>query len=449
MPNRLLLALSALLAAILCPALAASAAPRAERDPLPAATPASVGLSAERLDALSRHFEDEVARGNASGYVLLVARHGKLVYARPIGKRDLEKDLPMTLDTRFRLASMTKPVTSVAVLMLYEEGRLLLDDPVSRYLPEFAHPRVYTGTDADGNLQTEPARREITIRDLLTHSAGLGYGPGFDRGHPLAKAYGAASFAPGTLADRVQAIAKVPLYFHPGEGWRYSLAHDVLGRLVEVVSGQSFPDFLQARLFTPLGMTHTAFAIDAADVPTLATMYTHGGAETGLKRSEAAWLGDPTDRTRVPSGGGGLISTAGDYLRFAQMLLNGGSFGGRQYLSPVTVGLMTSNQVPVDALQKYFGADSVGLGYGLGVGVEVDTRRAPQADCPGDFSWGGVFDTHWLASPRTGLVAVLLRQLDPTGNKSEPRTDYEFRNLLFASVTSPAGGSKLVCMDTP
>jgi CubicO group peptidase (beta-lactamase class C family) len=426
------------------PAVAASASP------LPSADPASVGLSAERLDRLARHFEGEAARGYSAGYVLMVARNGRLAYARAIGQRDVEKKLPMTLDTRFRIASMTKPVTAVAVLMLYEEGRFLLDDPVSRYLPEFADSKVYTGVAADGSLKTEPARRPITIRDLLTHQSGLGYGPGFDRSTPLAKVYAGVNFAgPGTLAEKVQALGSLPLYFQPGEGWRYSYSFDVLGRLVEVVSGQSFPDFLRTRLFGPLGMRNTGFTIAAAERQLLATLYTHGGNATGIKRSDPPWLSDPTEPARTPSGGGGLISTAGDYLRFAQMLVNGGTLDGHQVLSPTSVALMTSNQVPIDALQKYFGADSVGLGYGLGVAVEVDARHAYHAACIGDFYWGGILDTHWIASPRTGLVGVLLHQLDPTGNQSPPRTDYEFKNLLFATLTAGPGSTPATCMALP
>lgn len=418
--------------------------------PLPPAAPASVGLSAERLDRLAAHFEGETKRAYSAGYVLMVARHGKLAYARAIGQRDVEGRVPMTLDTRFRIASMTKPVTAVAVLMLYEDGRFLLDDPVARYLPAFANARVYTGVDADGSLKTEPARRAITIRDLLTHTSGLGYGPGFDRNTPLAKAYAAVNLAgPGTLADKVETLAGLPLYFQPGDGWRYSYSYDVLGRLVEVVSGQSLPDFLQARLFGPLKMQSTGFTIAAADRPLLASLYTHGGAATGIKPSNPPWLTDPSQPSRTPSGGGGLISTAGDYLRFAQMLVNGGSLDGRRLLSPTTVALMTSNQVPVDALQKYFGADSVGLGYGLGVAVEVDARRAYHAACVGDFYWGGIFDTHWVGSPRTGLVAVLLHQLDPTGNQSPPRTDYEFKNLLFAALTSTPDDGLAGCLSGP
>jgi CubicO group peptidase (beta-lactamase class C family) len=406
--------------------------------PLPRARPASVGLSAERLQRMTDYFRAEAAKGVAGGYVLAVSRYGKLVYSSTVGYRDIEHKIPMTLDTRFRIASMTKPVTSVAVLMLYEEGRFLLDEPVARYLPEFAHPRVYTGTDAQGNFTTEPARRDITIRDLLTHTSGLGYAPFFDLQTPLAQVYGSLQLAPpGTLAEKVRLIAGMPLYFHPGESWRYSYANDVLGRLVEVVSGMPFERFLDERLFVPLKMQATGFYVPSAARPLLATVYKHG-PDGGLQPSDLGWLrdlGDPSDATHWPSGGGGLFSTAGDYLRFAQMLANGGSLDGRQYLSPVTVALMTANHVAEDAQLKFWGPNSTGLGYGLGVAVEIDTRHAWQAGFAGDYSWGGLLDTHWIVSPKTGIVAVLLAQLDPSGNKTPQRTYYDFRNLLFATVS--------------
>jgi CubicO group peptidase (beta-lactamase class C family) len=395
-------------------------------------TPAAAGMSVERLDHMRDHFRAEVERNSAAGYVIMVARAGKLVYSTAIGMRDRARRQPMTLDTRFRLASMTKPVTAVAVLMLYEEGRFHLDDPVARFLPEFANPRVFTAVDPQGALVTEPAKEPITIRHLLTHTAGLGYIG--DTSTPLGKVYDALLLTPNrTLADAVRAIASVPLYYQPGAGWRYSYADDVLGRLVEVVSGMPFERFLRARLFDPLGMTHTGFSVPESTLALLATVYRH--TATGeLEPSDLSIFGSPADPNRPPSGGGGLISTAGDYLRFTQMLANGGSFEGKRYLSPVTVNLMTSNHVPEDAMFKFWGANSRGLGYGLGVGVLIDAVSSPQAGFNGDYSWGGLWDTHWLVSPRTGIVAVLLTQVDPRSNSSPQRTDPDFRNLLFASV---------------
>jgi CubicO group peptidase (beta-lactamase class C family) len=241
----------ALNAAVLCCAPLALAAGRAaEPPPLPATTPAAAGMSAARLELMSAHFRADVAQQIAAGYVLLVARDGKLVYASTIGLRDREHGLPMTLETRFRIMSMTKPITAVAVLMLYEEGRIQAADPVAQYLPEFGAARVYTGSDEQGAIQSEPAQRPITIRHLLTHTAGLGYGPLFDSTSPLGKLWSSLQVdLPEPLAEKIRALAKLPLYSQPGEEWRYSYSFDVLGRLVEVVSGMPFDQFLKTRLF--------------------------------------------------------------------------------------------------------------------------------------------------------------------------------------------------------
>ncbi len=417
--------------------LAMSAHAAAAPTPLPTARPETVGMSSARLESMTGYFRAAAAAHTAAGYVLMVARNGRLVDAEAVGYRNIEAGQPMTLDTRFRIASMSKPITTVAVLMLYEEGRFHLDDPVDRFLPEFANPRVYKGVDAQGAMLTEPARRGITIRDLLTHQSGLGYL--FDAKTPLGKAYLALKLDPhGSLADNVRLIAGQPLYFQPGEGWFYSYADDVLGRLVEVVSGKPFAQFLSERLFVPLKMNATGFYVPADARQSMVTMYRHDAA--GALQA-VAWPDDVTDPRRWPSGGGGVISTAGDYLRFAQMLANGGSLEGHQYLSPVTVDLMTHNQVAETAMVDFWGAGSTGLGYGLGVGVEIDTRHATHAGYPGDFSWGGVFDTHWVASPRTGVVAVLLTQSDPLGpdaTRQRAANDDDMMNLLFAAVTDAA-----------
>ena len=401
--------------------------------PLPVAKPESQGMSTERLERMGAFFQGEVAKETAAGYVIVVARNGKLLYSTAVGERDREQHLPMTLDTRFRIASMTKPVTMTAALMLYEQGKFHLDDPISRYLPEFKDMQVAVGMDEAGNLKTEPAKRLITIRHVMTHTAGFGYGALFDGNSPASKAWAKVGLGDGsTLAQKTAEIAKLPLNFHPGESWRYSVANDVLGRLVEAVSGMPFDDYLQQNLFNPLAMTHTGFYVQPQDVQLVAKAYKHDAAGK-LELGEFGPLSAQTKRPAFISGGGGLISTAGDYLRFAQMLANGGTFEGRQYLSPVTVALMSSNQVPADAQRLYWGESSKGLGYGLGVAPEIDIRMAPHAGMDGDYSWGGVLDTHWVASPKTGVVAVLMTQVNPLGRK-EARTDDDFRNLLFAAL---------------
>ena len=401
--------------------------------PLPVAQAETQGMSTERLERMGAFFQNEVAKETAAGYVIVVARNGKLLYSTAVGERDREQHLPMTLDTRFRIASMTKPVTATAALMLYEQGKFHLDDPLSRYLPEFKDMQVAVGMDEAGNLKTEPVKRPITIRHVMTHTAGFGYGALFDGNSPASKAWARIGLGDGaTLAQKTAEIAMLPLNYHPGEGWRYSVANDVLGRLVEVVSGMPVDDYLKQSLFNPLGMKHTDFYVQPEDVQLVAKAYKHDAAGK-LELGEFGPLSAQTKRPAFISGGGGLISTAGDYLRFAQMLANGGTFEGRQYLSPITVALMSSNQVPADAQRLYWGESSKGLGYGLGVAPEIDARIAPHAGMDGDYSWGGILDTHWVASPKTGVVAVLMTQVNPMGRK-EARTDDDFRNLLFAAV---------------
>ena len=426
---------SASVVLLLGAALATAAAAAAPKTPLPTAKPESVGMSSERLASMGEFFRRESERDSATGYVMMVARHGKLVYSAAVGLRDKENRLPMTLDTRFRIFSMTKPITSVAVLMLYEEGRFQLDDPVAKFLPAFAESRVFTGVDAAGNITTEPLKKPITIRHLLTHTSGLGYGPGYDMTTPLAKTWGGLSFAATEpAAERIRKLASTPLYFQPGSEWRYSYATDVLGYLVEVVSGVPFDRFLQTRLFDPLGMTRTGFFVAPQDLQWLAGAYRRN-AQGVLERSDVGALTAPTQRPPFTSGGGGLISTAGDYLRFAQMLANRGSFEGRRYLSPMTVELMTSNQVADDAQAKFYGEIWRCLGFGLGVSPIIDYRSAPQANRNGDYTWPGVLDTQWLVSPSTGVVAVVLAQVFRGADGKPQRTYQDMHNQVYQAIT--------------
>jgi CubicO group peptidase (beta-lactamase class C family) len=427
------------LTALLLGALLAIAAEAASiTSPLPVAKPESVGMSAPRLANMGEFFRQETERNSASGYVMMVARHGKLVYSAAVGMRDRENKLPMTLATRFRIFSMTKPVTAVAVLMLYEEGRFQLDDPVSKFLPPFADSRVYTGVDAAGNIITEPLKKPITIRHLLTHTSGLGYGPGYDQTSPLAKTWAGLNMAGiDSAAEKIRRLAGMPLYSQPGAEWRYSYASDVLGYLAEVVSGMPFEQFLKIRLFDPLRMNHTGFFLPDADVQWLAGLYRHT-VDSGLERVDGGSRSAPTKPPQFASGGAGLISTAGDYLRFAQMLANKGSLDGRQYLSPVTVELMTSNQVG-DALAKYYAASPDGdiwrcLGYGLGVSPIIDYRSAPEANRDGDYTWPGALDTNWMVSPSTGIVALVLAQNLRGPDGKTPRTYRDMHTQVYQAV---------------
>jgi CubicO group peptidase (beta-lactamase class C family) len=379
-------------------------------------------------------FKRETERDAAAGYTILVARDGKLVYSAAVGMQDRENGVPMSLDTRFRMFSMTKPVTSVAVLMLYEEGKLQLDDPVSRYLPAFADPKVFVGVDGSGKPRTEAARQPITVRQLLTHTAGLGYGPGYDQGSPIAAEWGAFNlWGPQSAEDKMRALAALPLYFHPGTEWRYSYATDVLGHLVAVVSGMPFADFLQQRLFGPLGMTRTGFFVPPADAARVATAYRRNAAGK-LERVGGALATPPTAPPTFASGGAGLLSTAGDYLRFAQMLADKGRFGGRQYLAPATVELMTSDHAPEGAQARAYGEKWRGLGFGLGVSPVIDHRHVPQANRNGDYTWPGVLDTNWMVSPSTGVVAVVLAQVARGADGQANRTYQDMHNQVYQAV---------------
>lgn len=415
--------------------LAGHAAAAGPSYPLPRAKPESVGMSSSRLAAMGEFFRQQTERDAAAGYTILVARHGKLVYSAAVGMQDRERAVPMSLDTRFRMFSMTKPVTSVAVLMLYEEGKLQLDDPVSRYLPEFAKSQVFVGADQSGKPRFEPARRPITIRHLLTHTSGLGYGPGYDQGSPIAGQWGAFSlYGPATPAEKIRQLAELPLYFQPGTEWRYSYATDVLGYLVQVVSGMPFADFLKTRIFDPLGMTRTGFFVPPSEKGLMAAAYSRDAAGK-LQRAGGPLAEPPTAPPPFASGGAGLISTAGDYLRFAQMLADKGRFEGRQYLSPNTVELMTSNQVADDAQAKAYGDIWRGLGFGLGVSPVIDFRHVPQANRNGDYTWPGVLDTNWMVSPSTGVVAVVLAQVVRGADGKPNRTYQDMHNQVYQAVT--------------
>ena len=405
---------------ILTMTLVGHTAAAAPGDPLPRAKPESVGMSSARLAAMGEFFSRETGRDAASGYAILVARNGKLIYSTAVGMQDRERAIPMSLDTRFRIFSMTKPVTSVAVLMLYEEGKLQLDDPVARYLPAFAQSRVVVGMDDAGKPRTEPVKR-----------------PGYDTTSPLAAEWAAFSlYGPQTADEKIRRLAALPLYFEPGSDWRYSYATDVLGHLVEVVSGMPFAEFLQKRLFDPLGMTRTGFFVSEADAGRVATIYRRNAAGK-LEPLQGPFAAPPTAPPPFISGGGGLLSTAGDYLRFAQMLADKGRFEGRQYLSPVTVELMTSQQVPDTAMGKAYGDTWRGLGFGLGVSPVIDFRHVPQANRDGDYTWPGVMDTNWTVSPSTGIVAIVLAQVARGADGQANRTYQDMHNQVYQAVLEP------------
>jgi CubicO group peptidase (beta-lactamase class C family) len=383
--------------------------------------PVELGLDPSRLDRLGRHFGRYVDDGRLPGWLIVVARRGHVAHVASYGMRDREDGRPVTDDTIWRLASMTKPVTSVAAMMLYEEGAFELKDPISRWLPAFSGMRVYS-SGSSLRPQTRSATEPIRVWHLLTHTAGLTYG--FHYTHPVDAMYRAAGFEWGSppdldLAGCCERWAEQPLLFEPGSEWNYSVATDVLGRLVEVVSGQSLDEFFRTRITGPLGMTDTAFWVPADRAERLAAAYMAnpaGPAAPAVAIDGSHALSPPASL----SGGGGLVGTAGDYLRFAEMLRRGGELDGVRLLSPRTVAYMARNQLPGGADLEQFGrplfAETTfdGVGFGLGLSVVTDPAKGKVLTSPGEFGWGGAFSTFFFVSPAEDLSVLLFTQLLPS-----------------------------------
>jgi CubicO group peptidase (beta-lactamase class C family) len=373
------------------------------------------GLASKRLAHIKNVFEADVSKGTIPGAVVLIARHGKLAYLEAFGFRDREKQLPMAADSIFRIASMTKPMVSVAIMMLAEEGRLRLVNPVSTYLPELKDLQVgveVTGASGEAELRLEPARREMSVQDLLCHTSGLTYG---QFGDSLVKqAYREANvFDPKqSTAEFVSKLSRLPLQNQPGEVWDYSMSTDVLGRLVEVISGRDLDAFIDARIARPLGMQDTGFMVAVENAERV--------AEPQIDPATGKRPPMPRDLTRRPaflSGGGGMVSTAPDYLRFAQMLLNGGEYEGVRILSRKSVALMTSDHLPPrvkfsSSTRAQFEESSpmaeFGQGFGLGFCVRKEQGRNPVPGSVGDFYWSGVHGTYFWVDPQEQLIGVLM-----------------------------------------
>jgi CubicO group peptidase (beta-lactamase class C family) len=402
---RLLLPLAVVVSLVAVPhgqtAATRTAAARADvaRD-LARATPESVGISSERLKRLDAGLQRFVDDGRLAGITALLARHGKLVNAMTHGKKSLAAPEAMARDTIFRIYSMTKPITGVAMLMLFEEGKWRLEDPVSRYIPEFAKLQVHAGENPDGTSKLEDARRSMTMRELMTHSAGFGYV--LNQANPVDRQIiKEQTLNPGApLQAMIEKLSKTPLLAQPGARWYYSIAVDVQGYLVEKLSGQPFDQFLRTRLFEPLGMKDTAFYVPKEKVGRLARLHRDGPGGKATPPDELS--ADISVPPAGPSGGGGLYSTADDYLRFTQMLLNGGEFGGRRYLSPRTVQMLRTNHLQADALKTV----RPGTGWGLGVRVVMDSAAAGEAMADGSFDWFGIGGTWFWIDPVTDLTFV-------------------------------------------
>jgi CubicO group peptidase (beta-lactamase class C family) len=380
------------------------------------AEPAEHGFDAARLARIDRHFGRYVEDGRLPGYLAVVTRHGEVVHLAQGGLRDVEAALPVGVDTRWRIYSMTKPVTSVAAMMLFERGEFELTDPISRWLPEFAAPRVYAkGSSAAPG--TVPATEPIRVWHLLTHTAGLTYG--FHHAHAVDGIYRRNGYEWGVpegvdLAGACEAYAAMPLVHQPGAEWNYSVATDVLGRLVEVVSGQPLDAFLAEHVFRPLGMADTGFWTDSDQ---LAALYSPAPGTGRLLRNDAMGAAFSSQPVHL-SGGGGLVSTAYDYHRFTQMLLRRGELDGVRLLSPRTVDLMTRNHLPGD-LESFgrplFAETSyVGVGFGLGFSVTVDPVAAKTLGPAGEYAWGGAASTVFWVDPVNEVTAMFFTQLLPS-----------------------------------
>lgn len=382
------------------------------------AKPESVGLSTERLQRIRPWMERYVGEGRLPGATTLVARHGQVVYCQSVGLSDVEQKTPMTAESILRFYSMSKPVTAVAVLMLYEQGFFQLDDPLGEFIPGFKDARVYvSGTGAE--MRTEPAAGPVTIHHLLCHTAGLTYG--LDNEGPVAALYRRrrTDFGPrdGTLAEVVGRLQQIPLEFEPGSRWNYSVSFDVLGRLVEVVSGLNYDQFLKQRILGPLGMKDTGFTVPAAGAHRFAALYQHT-ADNGMALNESPSSSPMIDSVQTFSGGGGLVSTLGDYFRFSELLRRKGEVDGVRLLGRKTVELMTSNHMPGDLAavgQPTFNETSYeGIGFGLGVSVMLDPARARILGTPGEYAWGGAASTAFWIDPLEDMTVIFLTQLLPS-----------------------------------
>ncbi len=386
--------------------------------------PEELGFSSARLARIPQAMQTYIERGDLAGTLTLLARHGQVFHCAATGWMDIEGQRPMQEDGIFRIYSMTKPITVTATLMLMEEGRFLLDDPLSNWMPEFAEMKVFVGA-GNGDIFTTDLARPITIRHLLTHSAGLSYG--FETGHPVDKLYQKAGLSESKSgAEFIERLCQLPLVNQPGEKFWYSMAHDVLGYLIELASGQPLEVFLQERIFAPLGMSDTGFWVPREKLSRLVTMYEPkpGG---GLKPSQQM-DSDRSIKPLVPSGGGGLLSTAADYLNFAQMLLNRGEFKGQRLLSRKTFEVLTTPHLPFPPGEI---ATDCGFSMGLGVAVLTDLSQGNRRGSLGSFGWGGAAGTRFWVDPQEDLVGILLAQTMP----GFWRAAEMFENLAYAALS--------------
>ncbi len=398
--------------------------------------PENAGFSAERLQRITAQLQGNVDRDEIPGFIATIARRGETVYYEKSGWMDIEAQKPMLDDAIFMIASMTKPITAVAAMMLYEEGYFHLNTPISKFIPAFADTPVYAGTGSEGGVYLDDREGDITFRHLFTHTAGLS--SGWDENDPIDRIYQQAQRQMegegGSLTTQgiANVLAQAPLAFQPGKHWRYSLSIDVLGALVEIIAGMPFAQFLQERIFNPLGMVDTGFWLPVDKRERLATIYGLTSPDLGLQALRE--IVPPSEMPGFTSGGGGLWSTAHDYSRFAQMLVNKGTLDGRRLLSPSTVELFSLNQCPAEALPYGFEENDIyhaGYGYSLGTRVLMDIAQSGMAGSLGEFGWDGKFHTFFWIDPVKELYGLLMFQLDMEGRHPSHN---QFKQLTYQAL---------------
>ncbi len=375
--------------------------------------PETVGFSSERLENLHALIQGEIDQKQLAGAVTILARHGKIVDYRTYGQTDIATGAPMTKEVIFRDYSMTKPVTGVAMMILYEEGKWLPSDPIAKYIPQFAHLKVFKGVDAEGKMILVDPDHPPTMRELMSHSAGFSYGNGHIVVDAMYKDQKVMQSA--NLQEMIDKLATIPLNYQPGKGWTYSVSMDIEGYIVEKLSGQTLPDFMRDHILIPLDMKDAGFFVPQEKRSRFATNYRDDPQGNFVPVQAAA--GPPADyatQPTMPSGGGGLVSTAEDYYHFAQMLGNGGEFDGKRILSPATVKLMTSNHLPQNLLTGEFGIGQhimrPGFGYGFNCAVVYDPGDAALPDGKGTFFWDGAAGTWFWVDPTNDIVFVAMIQ---------------------------------------
>ena len=422
-------------------ALLATQAPAQQPTDLTIVRPETAGFSSERLENLHALMQQAVDTKQIAGIVTILARHGKIIDYRTYGQRDMAAAAPMTKDTIFRDYSMTKPVTGVAMMILYEQGKWLPSDPISKFIPEFAHLKVYKGLDDAGKPILVDPDHAPTMRELMSHTAGFTYG--FFGNTPVDKMYqDAQPLNSANLHEFIGKLSKLPLLYQPGKGWNYSVSMDIEGYIVEKLSGQPLPDFIRDHIYKPLDMKDSGFYVPADKRSRFSAVYTTGPngelalVSAGPSGRSTEYATQPT----MPSGGGGMVSTAADYYRFAQMLLNGGQLDGKRILAPSTVRLMTSNHVPDELLTGQFGIGQMvmrpGFGYGYNCAVVFDPPAANLPEGKGTFFWDGAAGTWFWDDPTNDVVFIgmIQRMLSP----ASPNLEFQSRAAVYSALVDPA-----------